>query len=67
MPEILESQIKALEKEILKSYSWVGRMLFRCDSNVTEVMIDERCEDIQSMEADLEKLRRQAKKETFLG
>lgn len=61
MPEILEEQIKSLEKEIFKKFALVGEMSFKYGSELSEEFLDKQCASINGMREELEKLKSQAK------
>lgn len=61
MPEILEEQIKALEKEILKKFAWVGEMSFKYGGELSEEFLNKQCASIKGMREELEALKSQAK------
>lgn len=62
MPEIIEEQIKSLEKEILKKFALVGEMSFKYGSGLSEEFLDKQCASINGMREELEKLKSQAKR-----
>lgn len=61
MPEILESQIKALEKEIFKKFALVGEMSFKYGSELSEEFLDKQCANIRGMKEELRVLKNRAK------
>lgn len=62
MPEIIEEQIKSLEKEIFKKFALVGEMSFKYGSGLSEEFLDKQCANIRGMREELEKLKSQAKR-----
>lgn len=61
MPEILEEQIKSLEKEIFKKFALVGEMSFKYGSGLSEEFLDKQCASIKSMKEELRILKKRAK------